>query len=163
LDEATRSALAEKWLALEAAATPGAAPAEIELSVAELNAVIALAPDLGNGTYTDVIRVTGTDPEAGGLLADISLPINRLPFQKGDKRHLVGRAVFTVEVHSEGPDVRITSIEVPGREVPAGMVESQHLWTWVAPYRKDEKVASVLKAVRRARVTPQGLTLSTAP
>jgi len=136
-------------------------PASIHLSIAELNALIAKAPDLGNGTYTTIIHVTGTAPEKNALIADINLPLNQLPFSKSPKRYLVGTATFDVEITEEGPDTRITAINVPGKTVPAGFIESQRVWTWITPFRKDPGLAALLKALRSAKVTADGLTLST--
>jgi hypothetical protein len=139
----------------------GDQPATLQLSIPELNAILQKTPDLGNGTYAEIVRFTRSLPEKNALLADISMRLNRLPFSNGPMRYLVGTATFTVEVNSEGPDTRITAIEVPGKEVPAGFIDSQHLWTWVAPFRKDPELAALLKALRSVRVTAEGLTLST--
>lgn len=160
LSEAEEQALAGKWQALRRALEAGQ-PASLELSLAELNAAVVKAPDLGNGTYADIVRFTGTEPEKNRLLADISLPLNALPFSGKPKRYLVGRAAFQVEVGENGPDLRIVHLEAPGRDIPAGFVDSQSFWTWVAPYHKDAALSSVLKALRSARVTAGGIVLST--
>ncbi len=154
------AALAAKWAALKQAIAEGKA-GSMELSLAELNAVVARAPDLGHGTYADIVRFTGANPEKNLLLADISLPLNALPFSGKPKRYLAGHASFQVEVVENGPDARIIHLEVPGKEVPAGFVQSQEFWTWVAPYHKDAELAGVLKALRSAQVTSGGLRLST--
>lgn len=156
------TALMEKLASLRRSIN-GAQPATLQLTVPELNAIIQKTPDLGNGTYAEIVRFTRALPEENAFLADISMRLNRLPFSKGPMRYLVGTATFTVEVNSEGPDTRITAIEVPGKQVPAGFIDSQHLWTWVAPFRKDPELATLLKALRSARVTADGLTLSTEP
>lgn len=135
--------------------------AAIDLSLDELNALVVLAPDLGHGTYTEIVRFTGTDPEKNLLLADINLPLNPLPFSGKGKRYLVGKAHFQVSVGENGPDLRIIHLESPGKTIPTGFVQSQEFWTWLTPYLKDAQIASTLKALRTARVTPQGLHLST--
>jgi len=162
LSPAEDAQLLEKLTRLKRSVQAGQ-PASLSLSIAELNAIIQKTPDLGNGTYAEIVRFTGTLPDQNALLADVSMRLNRLPFSKGPMRYLVGTATFTVEVNSEGPDTRITAIEVPGKTVPSGFIDSQHLWTWVAPFRKDEELASILKALRSARVTSTGLELSTQP
>jgi len=154
-------ALAEKTATLQKTIAAGQ-PASIDLTLSELNTLIAQAPDLGNGSYAEIVRFTGTDPEKNHLLADISLPLNPLPFSGKPKRYLVGQATFQVEVSTEGPDARIIAIQVPGKTIPPGFIESQQVWTWVTPYRQDKDLAATLKALRSARVTAHGLTLSTA-
>ncbi len=154
------TALTGKWAALKQALAANQ-PADLTLSLDEINAVVAKAPDLGHGTYADIVRFTGTDPEKNLLLADISLPLNALPFSGKPKRYLVGRASFHVEVSADGPDLRIIHLEVPGKDVPEGFVQSQEFWTWIAPYRTDEELAAILKALHSARVTADGVTLST--
>ena len=157
--EATQ-ALAAKTAALQKTITAGQ-PASLSLTLAELNALIASAPDLGNGSYAEIVRFTGTEPEKNQLRAAISLPLNPLPFSGKPKRYLVGTATFQIEVGTEGPDTRIIAIEVPDKTVPPGFIESQQVWTWVTPYRENAEFAAVLKALRSARVTAEGLTLST--
>jgi NADPH:quinone reductase-like Zn-dependent oxidoreductase len=56
---------------------------------------------------------------------------------------------------------RIIAIDVPGKTIPAGFIESQQAWTWITPYHQDPTLSATLKALRSARVTPEGLTLST--
>jgi hypothetical protein len=154
--------LTAKATALQQAITNGK-PGTLTLTLAELNALVAKAPDLGNGSYADIVRFTGTNPEKKLLLADIALPLNPLPFSGKPKRYLVGKASFQVEVTSEGPDARIIAIDVPGKTIPAGFIESQQAWTWITPYHQDPTLSATLKALRSARVTPEGLTLSTQP
>jgi hypothetical protein len=154
-------ALAEKTAALQKTVAAGQ-PASLTLTLDELNTLIAEAPDLGNGSYAEIVRFVGTDPDKNLLHAAISLPLNPLPFSGKPKRYLVGTATFQVEVTSEGPDARIIAIEVPDKTVPAGFVESQKVWTWVTPYRTHAEFAATLKALRSARVTADGLSLSTA-
>ena len=153
-------ALTQKWAAASAALAAGK-PARVDLTLAELNAIIFRTPDLGNGSYANLIRVTGTDPERNALIADVHLPINPLPFSDKPKRHLVGKAWFLVEVQQDGPDARIVDLEVPGKEVPDGFIQTQELWTWVTPYRQDAQLAATLKALRHAQVTATGVTLAT--
>ena len=140
-----------------------AKPGTLTLTIAELNTLVAQAPDLGNGSYADIVRFTGTNPEKKLLLADIALPLNPLPFSGKPKRYLVGKASFQVEVTTEGPDARIIAIDVPGKTIPSGFIESQQAWTWITPYHQDPALSATLKALRSARVTPEGLTLSTQP
>ena len=59
--EATQ-ALAAKTAALQKTITAGQ-PASLSLTLAELNALIASAPDLGNGSYAEIVRFIGTEPE----------------------------------------------------------------------------------------------------
>lgn len=152
--------LASKWESLSQAVA-GKQEVSLDLSLAELNAVVAKAPDLGHGTYASIVRFTGVDPDKNRLLADINLPLNPLPFSGKAKRYLVGRASFQVEVGENGPDLRIIHLEAPGKIIPDGFVQSQEFWTWVAPYHKDSVLSATLKSLRTARVTPDGLHLST--
>lgn len=152
--------LSEKTQALQQAIKNGK-QGTLTLTIAELNNLVAEAPDLGNGSYADIVRFTGTVPEKKVLLADIALPLNPLPFSGKPKRYLVGKASFQVEVTTEGPDTRIIAIEVPGKSIPSGFIESQQSFTWITPYHQDAALSAILKALRSARVTPEGLTLST--
>lgn len=162
LSSEAAEALKTKTKSLEHAIS-GGKPGNIDLSMAELNALVQQAPDLGNGSYAEIVRFTGTNPEKNLLLADIALPLNPLPFSGKPKRYLVGKASFQVEVNSEGPDARIIDIQVPDKTIPAGFIESQQAWTWITPYHQDPTLSASLKALRSARVTADGLSLSTQP
>jgi hypothetical protein len=162
LSSEAAEALKTKTKSLQQAISSGK-PGNIDLNMAELNALVQQAPDLGNGSYAEIVRFTGTNPEKNLLLADIALPLNPLPFSGKPKRYLVGKASFQVEVNSEGPDARIIDIQVPDKTIPAGFIESQQAWTWITPYHQDPTLSASLKALRSARVTTDGLSLSTQP
>lgn len=162
LSNEAAEALKTKTKSLQQAISSGK-PGNIDLNMAELNALVQQAPDLGNGSYAEIVRFTGTNPEKNLLLADIALPLNPLPFSGKPKRYLVGKASFQVEVNSEGPDARIIDIQVPDKTIPAGFIESQQAWTWITPYHQDPTLSASLKALRSARVTADGLSLSTQP
>lgn len=163
LSPEARAAL-EKRLAdfsLQVAASTEATPAELNLTVADLNAIITIAPDTGYGTYADMVRVTGTDPARKALITQVCLPMKKLKFWEGKFRYLIAELAFFVHVHEEGVDAKVMDVKVPGKEVPEGFIVGMEIWPWVAPYRKLEPMGSVLKKIRRATVTPEGVTLST--
>lgn len=144
-----------------AAAVAAGQGAELSLSVAELNAMLTMAPDSGYGTYTELLRFEKTDPTKSTITGRISLPMNRLKFWEGKKRYLNGHATFLVYVHEEGIDAKVVDIKVPGKEVAEGFVAGMEIWPWVAPYRKIEPLGATLKAVKKVTVTADGITLST--
>jgi len=135
--------------------------AEIDLSLHDLNALVAMAPDLGNGTYRDIVRFIGADTENSVLIGQICLPLNRLKFWEGKLRYLVGEASFRVETTSNGPDLRIVGIQIADGQVPEGFIQSQEIWTWLAPYQKDARLAKLLVEIRSVTVTETGVRLTT--
>lgn len=160
LSPEARTAL-EKRLTDFATAAQSGQPAELALSIADLNGLISIAPDTGYGSYADLVRIESTLPEKDALISQACLPMNRLKFWEGKKRYLIGQVIFYVHVHEEGVDAKVVDVKVPGKQVPDGFITGMEIWTWLAPYRKMEPLGSILKAIRKAKVTPEGVILST--
>lgn len=135
--------------------------ASLKLTVPELNALPGLAPKNDYGSYEGMVVLDKTDPAKNSLIGRICLPLNKLKFWEGKKRYLVGEATFLTQVHDDGVDAKIVAIQVPGKEVPQGFVNNMEVWTLLAPYRKVEPMASILKGIRSVEVTPEGVVLST--
>ena len=135
-------------------------PATLDLSIAELNALIDAAPDSGYGSFREMILFTATKPADGALAANVCLPLNKARFWEG-KRYAVGEAVFKVELSDDGPDVRLTALSVPGKVVSEGFIGAFAGWRWITPYQKIEPVGPVLKGIKNIQVTASGITLST--
>ena len=76
----------EKKLADFAALANAGKPAKLKLSVADLNALLLLAPDGGNGSYKDMLRVTSLDVAKQALVTQASLPMNTAKFWEDTKR-----------------------------------------------------------------------------
>lgn len=157
-----RAAL-EKKLSAFATAVNAGQKGELTLTLAELNGLLLLAPDSGYGTYTDLIRFTGTDPSKNTLTASACLPMNNIKFWEDKKRYLIGALTFNIHTHLEGVDAKVVDVKVPGKDVPEGFIGGMEIWPWIAPYRKVAAVGPYLKAIQKATVTPEGLTLSTQP
>lgn len=136
-------------------------PAVLSMSIEEINQVIQMAPDSGYGSYRDMVRVRAADPAAGCLVADICLPLKRLKFWEGKMRYLVGEGVFRVEASEDGIDAKLVNVRIPGKEPPEGFVKNLEVWPWMAPYRKQEALGKMLRGIRKAEVTADGLTMST--
>ncbi len=154
-----RTALLTRATTFGEAARAGRA-AMLEVTVAELNALIAAAPDTGYGNFREMIAFKATQPETKTLVADVCLPLNKAKFWEG-KRYVVGEASFALDHSEAGPDVKLTTLTVPGKVVSQGFVDAFSSWRWVTPYQKVEPIGSVLKAIKSARVTAVGLTFST--
>jgi hypothetical protein len=148
-------------LATFAEAAKTGAPASLDLSIADLNTLIQIAPDSGFGSYREMVRIVESDPTTGRLIADLCLPLKKLKFWEGKMRYLVAKGEFQIATEAEGVDAKLVSVKVPGKEVPEGFVNNLQVWPWIAPYRKQEPLGTLLKAIHSATVTPEGLRLST--
>ncbi len=139
-------------------------PATLSLSIAELNALLPKAPDTGHGSYINLIRFKGTDPTKNLLWADASLPMNHIKFWEDKKRYLNGELAYQLETHPEnGLDAKVVDVKVPGKTVPEGFIFGMGSWPWLSPYRDLHPLGTVLKAIRKAEITPTGITLTTQP
>lgn len=138
-------------------------PANLKLSVADLNALLLLTPDGGNGTYKDMLRVKALDPAKQVLVTDASLPMNTAKFWEDTKRYLVGEVDFTLEMTELGPDAKVSAVRVPGKTVPEEMVKGMAMYGYLGPYQNHATLGPVLKAIKSFKVEADGVVLSTQP
>lgn len=162
ITEAEKAALDGRLLAFADAAKAGQ-PAELSLTIAEINHVIETAPDTGFGSYKEIVRMVRSDPAKNLLIANLAMPVKKLKYWEGKFRYLVGEGDFLIELQADGLDAKLVDVRVPGKTVPAGFVGNLPAWPWIAPYRKTEPAASILKGIKKATVTATGVTLSTQP
>lgn len=149
----------EKRLAEFVAAEKNGQHGILKLSVADLNALILLAPDSGNGSYKDMLRVKGLDAAKRLILTEASLPMNTAKFWEGTKRYLVGEIDFAIEMTALGPDAKVAVVRVPGKTVPAEMVKGMQMYGYLGPWQGHPVIGPVLKAITSAKVESDGVVL----
>jgi hypothetical protein len=135
----------------------------LTLTVAELNVLLLLAPDGGNGTYKDMLRVKSLDAAKSLIVTDASLPMNTAKFWEDTKRYLVGEIDFTLEMTTLGPDAKVSAVRMPGKTVPEGMLKGMQMYGYLGPYQAHPTIGPVLKAIKQVRIETDGLRLSTEP
>jgi hypothetical protein len=162
LSPEARAALEKKLTDFASTAKTGQ-PAELTLSISDLNALILIAPDTGYGTYTDLVRLESFDPAKSTVSGQVSLPMNNVKFWENKKRYLNGQITFHLYIHAEGIDAKVVDVKVPGKEVAEGFITGMEIWPWVAPYRKVEPVGATLKAIQKVTVTAEAVTFSNQP
>lgn len=150
----------EKRLADFATAANAGKPATLKLSVADLNALLQLAPDGGNGSYKDMLRVKSLDAAKQTLTTDASLPMNTKKFWEDTKRYLIAEIDFTLEMTELGPDAKVSAVRVPGKTVPEEMVKAMAMYGYLGPYQNDKTLGPVLKAIKKFNVEHDGVVLS---
>ena len=150
----------EKKLTDFAAEANAGKPAKLKLSVADLNAMVTLAPDGGSGSYKDMLRVKSLDAAKQTIVTDVSLPMNK-KFWEDSKRYLVGEVDYTLEMTELGPDAKVSGVRVPGKTVPEEMVKGMALYGFMGPSQNDKTLGPVLKAIKKYQVEADGVVLST--
>ncbi|MCF7787756.1 MAG: hypothetical protein K9N47_16620 [Prosthecobacter sp.] len=157
---ATVPDLEQRLTDFAAAATAGK-PATLKLTVADLNALLLLAPDGGNGSYKDMLRVKSLDAANQTIVTEASLPMNTAKFWEDTKRYLVGEVDFILVPTELGPDAKVSAVRVPGKTVPEEMVKGMAMYGYLGPYQNDAKLGPVLKAIQKHQVESDGVVLST--
>jgi hypothetical protein len=142
-----------------AAAAKAGPKASLKLSMADLNALILLAPDAGSGSYKDMLRVKGLDAAKALIITEASLPMNTAKFWEGTKRYLVGEIDFKLESTAAGPDAKVAAVRVPGKTVPEEMVKGMQMYGYLGPWQSHPEIGPVLKAITSAKVEPDGILL----
>lgn len=161
-DEAGIAALKTQLTAF-AEAAKAKQEATLSLSIQELNALAALAPDTGFGSFADILAFKSAQPDQQKLIADVCLPLNKNPLE-GGKRYAIGEASFTTEVINEsGPDIKIATLTIPGKQVNPDFMRLFSGFQLLAPYHKLESLKPVMLAVKSVKVTATGVELTTKP
>lgn len=153
----------EKKLADFSVAANSGMAAVLKLTVAEINALLGLAPDGGNGSYKDMLRVKSLNVTKKLITADVCLPMNTAKFWDDTKRYLIGEIEFEIEMTAVGPDVKVRAVRVPGKVVPEGMVKGMQMYGYMGPYQSHPQIGLVLKAIKKATFETDGIVLSTEP
>jgi len=149
----------EKRVTDFATAAKAGTKASLKLSAADLNALILLAPDAGNGSYKDMLRVKSLDAAQALIMTEASLPMNTAKFWEGTKRYLVGEIDFAVEMTAVGPDAKVSAVRVPGKTVPAEMLKGMQMYGYLGPWQGHPEIGPVLKAITSAKVESDGVVL----
>lgn len=144
-----------------AAAATAAKQATLKLSAADLNTLLLLAPDGGNGSYKSMLRVKSFDATHQAIITEASLPMNTAKFWEDTKRYLVGEVDFTLVTTELGPDAKVSAVRVPGKTVPEEMVKGMAMYGYLGPYQNDKTLGPVLKAIKKFKVEADGVVLST--
>ncbi len=162
LTEPARAELTSRLETFAKAATSGQ-KASLNLTMADLNGLLLLAPDSGYGSYRDMIRFVRFIPEKNQVVGKVSLPMNHIKFWENKKRYLNGEAALELFLHDLGLDARVAAVDVPGKVVAEGFVSGMGAWTWLAPYQKMEAFGPALRAVKKVTVTADAVVLETQP
>lgn len=149
-----------KLASFSASASAGTA-AVLKLSLADINALIVTAPDAGNGTYKDMLRVKAFQPAENVVVTDCSLPMNTASFSSDKKRYLVGEMDFLLTITEAGPDATVHAVRVPGKTLPEGMVKGYQMYGFLGPYQTHPTLGPIFKAVKQIKVEADGVLLST--
>ena len=132
----------------------------LELSIAEINTLLAIAPDTGYGDFTQMVAFKSTDVARQTLIADVCLPMNKMKFWEG-KRYAVGEASFKPDIVKDaGADMKLVQLTVPGKPVNPKFNEALAGWYWLTPYQKLEALTPVFKAISKVEVTATGIKIS---
>lgn len=142
-----------------AAAIKAGQKATLKLSAADLNALILLAPDAGNGSYKEMLRVKCFDAAKALIITDASLPMNTAKFWEGTKRYLVGEIDFKLEQTEVGPDAKVAAVRVPGKTVPEEMVKGMQMYGYLGPWQGHPEIGPLLKSIGSAKVEADGILL----
>ncbi len=162
LPVADQAAFKTKLSAFAEAATAGK-PATLTLNLAELNTLIELAPDTGYGNYKEMISFKALKP-GDTLIGDVCLPLNKAKFWEDKKRYAIGEASFVLDITKDaGPDLHVTALSIPGKTVNDGFIQTLSSSRWLTPYQKLPAFTPILKAIKKATVTAEGVVLSTTP
>lgn len=157
LPEVTTVPDLQKRLADFASVATAGKPAALTLSVADLNALILLAPE--NANYKDMLRVKSLDAAQQVITTDASLTMNK-KFWETDKRYLVGEVDFILELTESGPDAKVSAVRVPRKTVSEKLVQGMQIG-YLRPYLEHSEIGPILKTIKQAKVQANGLWVST--
>ena len=122
-------------------------PVTLTLTPADLNTLIGLAGEAGIVDYRGMVHFREFHAGAKSIEADIRWKMNHLPLVKAADRFLAGRAVFKPVVENGALELRIESVEVPGKQVSEGFLKQLHNWPWLNAAKLKPEVSAPLAKV----------------
>ena len=130
------------------------------LDVAELNHLIAISSPEDFGELKGQLAVTKIAD--GKIFADIAFPINRLPWEKGE-RYLNAKVEIAPEIVKNNPILKVLSLNVPGKEIPDWFDEHFSIYNLAERFSMDPKTFDQTRQISELRVVDDTLFVKSAP
>ena len=170
VNEAEKTTLCAKLTAF-AQATGKNDPADLTLTIADMNALLVLAQDHGIGNqdgsapYVEMLRMTSLDAKEKLFRTDLRLPVNKLPLVGKGTRHIVGTATFQPVLEGNSFEVKLQNITVPGKTVSEGFLHQLRQLPWLSVAKLKPEIAGPLGKVTSFDIAADGgsLILHAAP
>ena len=163
--DADKSALSARLNAFAKAASEEP-PTTLALSIADMNNLLVIAADQhigedkGGTPYLEMLRFTKLDASGKTIVADIHLPMNKLPWAGEGKRHIVGTAIFRPVVENNSFDVKLDDIKVPGKQVNEGFLNNIRIMPWLSVAKLKPEIGTALGKVTSFEISADGSTLT---
>jgi len=134
--------------------------ASLSLTWQELNALLEIAAEYEVADYRGIVAFTGINGPSKLLEADLRWPMNRLSLSDKSKRFLVGTGGFKPIIENDSFDLKIETLEVPGKTVSYGFLRNLQAWPWLNLAKLKPQVADALKKVTSWEIAEDGSTLT---
>jgi hypothetical protein len=163
ISEADRASLKSKLATFGDLAAKGNS---LTLSIADLNNLLVIAAEQhlgeekGGTPYLEMLRFTRFDPASKSVMADLHLPMNKLPWAGGGKRHIVGTAIFKPVVEANSFDLKLDDIKVPGKLVNEGFLNNIRIMPWLSVAKLKPEIAAPLGKVTSFEISADGSTIT---
>lgn len=131
-----------------------------KLDAAELNHLLAISSPEDFGELKGQLRVT--DIRDDRVLAEIAFPINRLPWEKGE-RFLNGKIEILPEIVKNNPILKVTSLRVPGKEVPDWFDEHFSIYNLVERFSLNPDTYDLTRQISELKIEHNELVVKAAP
>jgi hypothetical protein len=128
----------------------GVIDSELILEWTDLLVLQTIAESKGLPSYLDQLKFIGIDSNRQRLLAEVSLPINSMPFGDQKPRYMNGVAEFKLDLREQELEFIITDLKLEGKVVPEGLLIGMQQYSYLLPYKEvlefksfSEKIAKI--------------------
>ena len=135
------------------------APAELQLSIRDLNVLVANDNYLGDLRGTIHFREF-TAPDI--LKTERSRPMSHIKFWK-PRRYLNAEIDYKLASQEGNISLFTQAISIDGREIPDYFLQKFKSQDMLAPYKKDERFLDALKMLKDARIDGDRIILTNSP
>ncbi len=133
---------------------------EWKLDAAELNHLLAISSPEDFGELKGQLRITEIRDDR--IHAEIAFPINRLPWEKGE-RFLNGEIEILPEIVKKNPILKVTTLRVPNKEVPDWFQEHFSVYNLVERFSMNPDTFDLTRQISELKIEGNELVVKAAP
>lgn len=133
---------------------------EWKLDAAELNHLLAISSPEDFGELKGQLRVMEIRDDR--IHAEIAFPINRLPWEKGE-RFLNGEIEILPEIVKKNPILKVTALRVPGKVVPEWFDNHFSVYNLVERFSMNPETFDLTRQISELKIEGNELIVKAAP
>jgi hypothetical protein len=122
---------------------------ELILEWTDLFVLQSIAETKGLPSYLDQLKFIGVDSSQQRLIAEVSLPINSMPFGDQKPRYINGLAEFKLDLREQELELIITDLKIEGKVIPEGLLIGMQQYSYLLPFKEVPEFKSLSEKISK--------------